>query len=194
MPERSSSGNWMPALDARPRGLGVTIGTMILSTIVVSGTLIASFNLAVDSDQWSEIGSQMEVMVITLMPYMISAVVAATTAIGILAILPWIRLPEAVHSVQERLREMAAGDLASRIQIQGTSTHARQLARELNCALGDLAGVLVRWKLLDRAQWDLVETARMAAERNDSEGVLRQIELIEKNLEKIGEVHQQLIT
>ena len=89
---------------------------------------------------------------------------------------------------------MAAGDLASRIQIQGNSVHARQLARELNCALGDLAGVLARWKVLDRAQWDLVETARIAAEKNNSEGVLCQIELIEMNLEKIGEIHQQLIT
>jgi methyl-accepting chemotaxis protein len=167
---------------------------MVISAVIVSGAIIGSYNLAVNSDHWREIGSGLELIAIIMLPYMISAVVAATTAIGILALLPWIRLPEAVHAVQARLREMAAGDLSSRIRIQGNSVHARQLARELNCALGDLAGVIARWKLLDRAQWDLAEAVRIAAARKDYDEIARQIELIEKNFEKIGELHEQLIT
>jgi len=122
------------------------------------------------------------------------AILVVIRAVRDPAFLPWIRLPDAVHTVQARFREMAAGDLASRIQIQGDGVHARQLARELNCALGDLSAMIARWKLLDRAQWDLVETVRIAAERKDLDEVTRQIKLMEKNFEKIGEVHQELIT
>ena len=186
--------NLDPLTHARPRRLKSTMATMALSSIAASAAIIAFSNVAVDSDQWSEIGSTMELMAITLLPYMISAVVAAVTAIGIMAILPWIRLPEAVHTVQVRLREMAVGDLSTRVQIQGDNHHARQLVRELNCAIGDLSGMIARWKVLDRTQWNLLEGVRLAAQKQDHEEVIRQIELIEKNFVKIGEIHQQVIT
>ncbi|MFH1686960.1 MAG: hypothetical protein ABIE70_05495 [bacterium] len=188
----------LPSGDSRYRSdrnpLWSPLATMSLSTLVVSAAIIVFFEGTGAEGPWARVSGIMSVAAVTLMPYMISAAVAATTAVGIMLIWPWIRIPSALSAVQARLREMAVGDLASRIRISGDNEMVSGLAREINATVGELGNLIARWKLLDRGQWDLLESIRLAATKGDTETIARQVKLLQENFEKIGELHQQIVT
>lgn len=171
-----------------------TLALMVGATLIVSGAVITFFDRNVRTEELAGLYSTAELAAVTLMPYMISAAVAAVTAVGILLVWPWLKLPAAAIAIEWRLREMAAGDLATRIKVPTNNEQMAHLGRELNCAVGELSNTVARWKLMDRAQWDYLEAIRLAADRGDLDEVKRNVEMVQRNFEKIAEIHQRLIT
>jgi len=167
---------------------------MAFSAVVLSGAVIACFDRALDRELLADASSSVELAAVTLMPYMISAAVAAITAIGITTILPLMRVSRSLTVLQDRLAEMACGDLASRINVNDGSEHVRLLARELNRATAGVANQITGWKIINRQQWDLLETVRRAVAENDCRKALLAVEQIQANWEKIAAIEERLIT
>jgi methyl-accepting chemotaxis protein len=164
------------------------------AALIVSGAVITYFNRNIQTDEMARFYGTVELAAVTLMPYMISAAVAAVTAVGIMLAWPWLKLPAAAAAIEWRLRELGAGDLAARVKVPANNEQMTHLGRELNCAVGELSNTIARWKLMDRAQWDYLEAIRLAAARGDLDEVQRNVELVQRNFEKIAEVHQRLVT
>lgn len=189
----------MPAANPRNTlapGFSYPLGTIAL--LVSSGIVLCLATIAYHGQtdilaQGALIGNRVMLAVGVLMPYMISAAVAAITAAAVMNLLPWVRLPRDMSTVQARLREMAVGDVATRIRIHGNNEASLRLAREFNAAVGELGSLLARWKLLDRGQWDCLEAIRIAAEHGDVAAVRKNVALLQQNFDKIAEIHQQVI-
>ncbi len=177
-----------------PGRIYYTIGLMAVSAVTLSAAVIIYFNDLSNPDLLSEIGSSLELAFVTLMPYMISAAVAAITAIGIVNILPLLRINESIESIRNGLRNMAVGDLSSRIRIEANLPQLRRLSRELNYTSGDLGRKIAEWKLINRQQWDILQGIRAAGENHNDETVLMLVEQMEKNWEKIAAIEEQFKT
>ncbi len=175
-------------------GLYPTIGLMAGSAVVLSGAVIVYFNDILNPELYGDISGSFELALLTLMPYMISAAVAAITAIGIVNILPFMRLSESIESLQLRLRDMAGGDLASKVRIESSLPQLRRLSRELNYTSGDLGRRIAELKVINRQQWDTLQGVREAGENENHEAVLIMVEQMEKNWQKIAAIEEQFTT
>ena len=167
------------------------IGLMVISAVIISAAVIYYFSMF--SEGAADVGSQIELAAITLLPYMISAVVAAITALGIITVLPSLR---AVHPSQEivnRLRELAVGDLSATVSVRG-STQLSEIAGALNGAVSSLNGQIAQLKVVNRQQWDVLCEIRTAAESNDCGGVLNAVAAMEKNWERLAALEAKLDT
>ncbi|MDH3891819.1 MAG: hypothetical protein OEV49_12105 [candidate division Zixibacteria bacterium] len=175
-------------------GFYPTIGLMAGSAVALSAAVIVYFNDIFDTDALATIGSSFELALVTLMPYMISAAVAAITAIGIVNIVPLMRISESIESLQLRLREMAVGNLASRVRIEANLPQLRRLSRELNYTSGDLGRRIAEWKVVNRQQWEILQGVRTAGENQNHEAVLMMVEQMERNWQKIAAIEEQFST
>ncbi len=170
------------------------VGLMSLSTVVLSGATIMYFNTIISADHLTNVSNKLVIAAITLMPYMISAAVAAITAISITTLLPLLRVYRSMQPVKERLRMMAAGDLASRVPIANNSHQMVDVLNELNNTVITLGHEIAQWKLINRQQWDMLQSVRQAASANDASQVLLFVEQMEKNWGKIAEIEERLLT
>lgn len=173
-----------------------TVGMMIGSTIVLSATIIiySQSNLAGEANGAVAAENSLVLISKTLMPYMIAAVVAAITAMGVLALIPLRKMEEPTERMVSRLEEMASGDLATRLHINAEHPQLRDLAGAINNASVELSLQVAHLKVVNRHQWEMLCGIRAAAQAGDYEAVLRNVDVMEKNWLRIAEVEQQLIT
>jgi len=170
-----------------------TIAVLIAAALTVAFAVIVYSKSAVGG--WSEsLGSSLSLAAVTLVPYMVAAAVAAVTAIAVMNLLPWLKLTSSLQKIEARLKELAVGDLASRVRLSSDNQATQQLAAQLNDTVSELGTLMAKWKLLDRAQWDYLEHLRLAVARRDEEEMDRLIGLLQENLTKIGDLHQRLVT
>ncbi|MEA3296482.1 MAG: hypothetical protein U9R56_01295 [candidate division Zixibacteria bacterium] len=172
----------------------VTMGLMAISAVLLSASIVVYFNRAFDQELLTNVRSSVELAAITLMPYMISAAVAAITAVGIVTILPHIRTSRSLRELEDRLREMACGDLSSILTVNDDSQQIRLLTRELNSAIGRVSERIAGLKIVNRRQWDLLESIRQAAMEQNCDDVLFSVEQMENNWKRIADIEKQLIT
>ena len=175
-------------------GFYPTIWLMAVSAVALSAAVIIYFNDLFDESLLSEVGGSFQIAILTLMPYMISAAVAAITAIGIVNIYPLIQISDSLDVLQNHVREMAVGDLASRVRIEAKHPQLRRLSRELNYTAGDLGCRIAEWKVINRQQWEILQSVRAAGESENHEEVLLLVEQMEKNWRKIAAIEEQFIT
>lgn len=128
----------------------------------------------------------------TLMPYMISAVIAAITAIGVVTILPATRLEEPAARLATGLRELSEGDLTTRVRLSDEDPLS-EVAGELNRAVSNLNTQVSEWKLLNRQQWGVLCRIRSAVELDDQQRALFYVAEMEANWDKIAEIETKLI-
>ncbi len=164
------------------------------ATIILSASTIIYFNSIFTEDRLARVGSAFELAALTLMPYMISAVVAAITAIAVIALLPVLRGAGSAKKIQMRLREMAAGDLSGTVPSSETRGHLGSIVTELNQTVGELGRHIAQWKVVNRQQWHILQAIRQAAESGDGKEVLNQVGKMEKNWEKIVMIEERLVT
>jgi hypothetical protein len=175
-------------------GFYPTIGLMAGSGVILSAAIIVYFNNLFDPNVVGNISGSFELAIVTLMPYMISAAVSAITAIGIVNILPMLRMSESIELLQVRLREMAVGNLASTVRIEGNLPQLRRLSRELNFASGDLGRRIAELKIINRQQWEILQSVRTAGENQNYEAVLLMVNQMENNWKKIVTIEEKFIT
>ena len=170
-----------------------TVAFMAGSAVLASASIIAYFNSTLSADAAAEIFSKAELAAITLMPYMISAVIAAITAIGVMTILPTTRYVEPSLQLIACLRQMEAGDLSGRAKLH-THDQLRDVANEFNFAIGSVSSRIAQWKVINRVQWGVLGRIRMAAEHSDCDDVLHFVNEMERNWDRIAEIENSLIT
>ena len=166
---------------------------MAFSGIFISAVIVSYSNMTSNSEVLIQVYDKIQISLVALMPYMISAAVAAITAIGILTILPSARVIDPVGKLLFRIRGLAMGDLHSSVKITGNS-HMKEVARELNIAIGNINSEISELKILNRQQWGLLCEIRMWAENNNCETILMYIQEMERQWDKIAEVEERLMT
>jgi len=177
----------------RSRFYGTT-GLMGISAALLCASVIVYSNSVVSTEGLTDVYSSLELAVVMLIPYMISAAVAAITALGILALVPLIRMQGPVLDIRERLHQLACGDLSSTIPVSRKHSQLRELIGELNHSVSVLGDQISQWKLTNRQQWDILQGMHEAAASSDYEMVKRHIDKMEENWRKIAEIEQQLVT
>lgn len=170
------------------------IGLMIATAVIISAALIKFFNDTVYQLQVNQMANTVELMVTTLFPYMVSAVVAAVTAIAVMSIIPVMRSGSGSRKIQLRLRELARGNLATGDPIDCSNPYLRDIASELNRSVAVVGGEFAKLKIINRQQWDLLETVRSATKRGDTVTALRFIDKIEENWSRIAEIEERFRT
>lgn len=171
-----------------------TTWMMVGSAIILSASIIFYSQNNLTGDAYAHAGNTLLFASQTLMPYMIAAVVAAITAMGVLALLPLRQMDEPTERMLERLDDLANGNLASRLHINAEHPQLRELAGAINTATGELGRQMAHLKVVNRHQWELLCGIREAAQRGDCDSVIRNVDIMEQNWQRIAEVEQRMIT
>ncbi len=164
------------------------------SAVILSAATIIIFNTTMSISRIEQFCTGAELVALTLMPYMISAAVAAITAIGVMALVPAIRLQAPAKSISARLRALADGDLAGTIHTTEKAPHLQELTNELNIATGSLSHKIAQWKVINRQQWELLESMRETTVVSGQKQLVMIIEQMERNWEKIAVIEDELTT
>lgn len=170
-----------------------TMVIMASTAVIISAAIIIFFNQSNSADASMEIGGRIQLLTATLLPYLISAGIAAMTAIGILSMLSSARAFDPAQLILYRLRDLGMGNLQSTIKV-GNDHQLKALATELNAAVGSLGHNLTQLKVVNRQQWKVLCDIRSAAIGGNCDEVVRQVEEMEKNWAKIAEIEERLIT
>ncbi|MDH4155931.1 MAG: hypothetical protein OEW00_01465 [candidate division Zixibacteria bacterium] len=170
------------------------LAVMVGAALVISAAIITYFDQYAPTVAAGGVQGLVELVASTLLPYMLSAVVAAITAIGVVTILPLIRGLGSAGLIHKRLREMAAGDLSSRVHLNLASPQLRGLIGELNKTVRSLGDEIADWKMVNRQQWEILEAVRLAACQKDIDAVLRGVDKMQDNWNKIAQIEDKLIT
>ncbi len=164
---------------------------MGLAAIMASTAIIAYYERGGNEAMASGSTGGFELAAMTVMPYMVSAVIAAITAIGALAILPATKMAAPAEQIIYKLRDLSDGDLTARIRLEGDDP-LKEVGIALNAAAGNLGDQIAHWKVVNRQQWGVLCRIRQAVEENDSEQALRFVAEMEQNWDRIAEIEQQL--
>jgi methyl-accepting chemotaxis protein len=193
MNRTSDSAKGEPGMIAKS-GIYRTMMLMGFSALTVSAATIIAFNQFVDQSAIASFNSHIALSVTTLMPYMISAVVAAITAIAIMKIFPMAEQPVSLQQIRDRIGALSDGDLATHLRIHTQDETMKSIANELNFAVGQIGHQIALWKVINRQQWELLNCVHSAGKRDDGEAVCRYVEQIEENWKRIAEIEAKLTT
>lgn len=169
-----------------------TIGILGFSAVTLSAAVIAYFNGLFLNDSIINVMGQIELLTTSVMPYLISAVIAAITASSINTIIPFFKILSVQAQVHNRLELLAKGDLCSKIPA-GRGQSAK-IAHTFNDAVDHLASRVSQLKAINHKQWDLAETIRMSAKKGDFTIVLQAVDQMEENWKRASKIEDQLST
>lgn len=164
------------------------------AAVLLSAATIIYYNYKWYNEQIANVINQFELATITLMPYMISAVVATITAIGIREMLPMLRSAQDARHIHGRMKQLAGGDLTVVSRLDCENPHLKDIAVQLNYAVGFLGSSVAQWKIINRQQWDLLENIRRATLKEDHSRALKMIEKMEENWRMIAEIEDRFKT
>ena len=165
---------------------------MGLAAVMASAAIITYYNRTVTDLLAADSSGGFDLAAMTLMPYLVSAVIAAITAIGVLTILPATKMAAPAEQVVFRLRDISDGDLTARIRLGGDDP-MKEVGIAFNTAAANLGDRIAHWKVVNRQQWGVLCRIRQAVEENDAEQALRFVAEMEQNWDRIAEIEQQLI-
>ncbi len=175
------------------RQLYVRIWLLSISAIVICGAIIVRSTPWAQGSLLADVSSLISLAIDTFLPYMISAVVAAMTAVAIITILPTARSIDPTERIVERLKDLNSGDLATHLNIKGDG-QLREVVAELNQAVSSLGHQVSTLKVVNRQQWNSLCEIREAVERGNSQLALQFVEEMERNWSKIAEIEKRLTT
>lgn len=187
------SGAFVPAVSALDKTrLYRNAVFMGMSAVLASAAFIVYYNRNVSDVVSADASAGFELAAMTLMPYMVSAVIATITAIGVLTILPATKMAAPAEEIIYRLRDISDGDLTARIRLEGDDP-LKEVGIAFNAATTNLGDRIAHWKVVNRQQWGVLCRIRQAIEENDAEQALRFVAEMEQNWDRIAEIEQQLI-
>lgn len=165
---------------------------MGLTAVLASAAIISYYNGHVATAVSADSRAGIQLAVITLMPYMVSAVIGMLTVIGVMSILPNTRVAAPAEQIVHRLREISDGDLTARVRLNGDDP-LKEVGIAFNSAAGNLSDRVAHWKVVNRQQWGVLCRIREAIEAGDREAALRHVSEMEQNWDRIAEIEQQLV-
>jgi len=169
------------------------IAFMGLSAVTASAAIIAYYNDTIFGQISENTYAGVELAVVTLMPYMISAVIATITAIAVMSVLSTTRVAAPAEKMIHRLREVGGGDLTVRIRLEGDDP-LKEVGTAFNSAVSTLSDRIAHWKVVNRQQWGVLCRIRQSVEANDMEEALRFVAEMEQNWDRIAEIENQLVS
>jgi len=161
--------------------------------IAASAGIIAYYNRTIFERISDRTYAGLELAVLTMLPYMISAVIATITAIAVMSVLSTSRVAKPAQSLIYRLREVADGDLTVRVRSEGEDP-LKEVSTAFNSAMSSLSDQVAHWKIVNRQQWGVLCRIRQATEDNDPERALQFIAEMEQNWDRIAEIENRLIS
>ncbi len=171
-----------------------SIGLLSGTAVILSAAVIIFFNSSTYVESTTAVYNSIELAAVTLMPYMISAVIAAITAIGVMTILPMARGRQSAEEIYLRLREMADGNLSNRVRIDAGPDILKDIAHELNASVNNLSSQFAQLKIINRQQWDLLQGIRIQAIKDDDQLVMSYVMKMEDNWRRIAEIENRIRT
>jgi len=174
-------------------GLYVRVAVLLTASVTICATLIIRYTDWQAGSFMAEFSSLLDIGINTLLPYMISAVVAAITAVAIMAILAAKPMADPSTRIVERLRGLVDGDLSSRVSVKADGS-LREVSYELNRAVATLNAQVSKLKVLNRQQWESLCDIRSAVEAQDCPAAIRHIDNMEQNWTRIAEIEKSLMT
>lgn len=170
-----------------------TVSFLMLSAVAASATIIYYFNETIFGQSLDNVSGRVETTMLTLMPYAISAIIAAITAISVTTILPVTRSIQPGRELVERLQQMERGDLATKLRVGGNH-QLREIVAEMNFATQSVGSMVTQIKVINRRQWGVLCRIRLALEEGRTDEALRSIAEMERNWDKMAEVEDRLLT
>jgi hypothetical protein len=158
-----------------------------LAAVFASGALITYGDTTAVSDAVFDAYNRVQLAVATLLPYMISAVIAAITAIAVMNMLPATRELDTAEQIVNRLRAMSEGELNAQAKIIGSGRY-RDIAFEMNVVSSSLSHKITQWKMVNRQQWITLCHIRAAVEAGHREEALRHIATMEGDWAQTAEL------
>ena len=170
------------------------MGLMVASAILLSAATIIYYNYKLYYEQIASVYTSIEIAGITFMPYMISAVVATLTTMAVMTMLPMIRSKQMAGKIHARLARMSDGDLTTQSRLDCGHPYLGQVASELNYTIGMLSSSIAQWKIINRQQWDLLESIRRESFDTHNPALKKLVEKMEDNWAMIAEIEEKFRT
>jgi hypothetical protein len=89
---------------------------------------------------------------------------------------------------------MASGDMASRVGLKPKAAIMQAVISELNLATSSIGHDIATWKMINRQQWELLEAMREITVVNGQAQLIKLIEQMERNWERIAEIEAKIRT
>jgi len=170
------------------------IGFIAFSAIITSAVVIAFYNNNTSVENLELFGNAIEVASLTLIPYMVSAVIAAITVLCIMHIIPVANNREVARIICERLRKVSTGDLTGETIIKQSEKCMDDIVYEMNYSIGHLNHSISKIKIINRQQWDILQTIKNSTITDNTKMVLDMIDKMEENWKKIAEIEETIKT
>jgi methyl-accepting chemotaxis protein len=170
-----------------------TVSFLLVSSIGASATIIYYYNESALGQAAAGVSGRVEMAMLTLMPYAISAIIAAITAIAVTTILPVTRSIQPGRDLVERLQQMESGDLATKLRVGGNH-QLREIVAEMNLATQMVGRMVTQIKVINRRQWGVLCRIRLALEEGKPDEALRSVGEMERNWDKMAEIEDRLLT
>lgn len=170
------------------------IGFIAFSAIFTSAIVISFYNNKTSVEDLKLFGNALEVASLTLIPYMVSAVIAAITVLCIMHIVPVARNHEVAREICERLRMVSNGDLTGETVIKQSEKYMDDIVYEMNYSISHLNHTISKMKIINRQQWDILQTIKNSTISNNTKMVLDMIDKMEENWKKIAEIEETIRT
>jgi methyl-accepting chemotaxis protein len=181
-------------LKSRKKRLYRRLAVISAAAFVASVAIILYRPLFPANEQVDFVCSSLVIAADTLLPYMISAVVAAITVVAVLTVVPLGRTFDNLDMIRERIHALAGGDLSTRLHVSTDTPELKMLAADVNLTVSFLGDHVAQWKIINRQQWDILEHLRQSAAKGDPDAVLKYVERMQKNWERIAEIEEKLST
>ncbi len=181
-------------LQSRRKRLYRRLAVISAAAVVASVAVILYRPLLPAGEPVDIVCSSIVIAADTFMPYMISAIVAAITVVAVLTVLPLGRTFDNLDMIRERIHGLAGGDLSTRLHVSSDTPEIKMLAADVNLTVSFLGDHVAQWKIINRQQWDILEHMRQSAIKGDPDAVLRYVERMQKNWERIAEIEEKLNT
>ncbi|MBI5266944.1 MAG: hypothetical protein HY851_06895 [candidate division Zixibacteria bacterium] len=170
-----------------------TVLFLMLAAVSASAAIIYCFNESVANSALEVLTGRLQVALLTLIPYMISAIIAAITTIAIITILPMSRSIQPGRELIVRLQQLSEGDLSGKLRIGGDH-QLREIVAELNVATQSVGSQVSQIKVINRRQWGVLCRIRLALEEGRPDEALRSVGEMERNWDKMAEIEDRLLT
>lgn len=170
------------------------VGFLGGSAILLSLGIIWFHNQTIYNERMFDVYSSLEVSAVTLMPYMISAAIAAITSLSIMNVIPLMKSKQRAQLLAERIRLLGEGDLVTVSRISNNGETLKDIAHELSYTVGQWNSTMSQLKIINRQQWDLLQEIKFYAAKDDGETVLRHLKKMEENWEKTAEIEDMIKT
>lgn len=173
--------------------LYIRIAAMLITTIIVCSTLVFYFGNQLVDTLAAGVATLADVVVASIMPYLFAAAIAGMSAMAITTILPTAQSIEPQEKILQRLRQLSGGDLTAKDKIPA-SGRTKDIANELNQAIGMLRHQVTAMKIVNRQQWSTLCNLRESVQQGDLQIALGYIEQMERTWEKTVEIEKKLLT